>query len=65
MIEMLAVLTVMGVLTLTTIAGLRWILDKNEANGLVKEVMQQSSVIGMNKLRVKANGDVVYPYKNN
>lgn len=63
MIEMLAVLAMIAILTVGAIAGLTWALDKYQANEVLKEATAQATEL---KLRSRAylssDGEIQYAY---
>ena len=65
MIEMLGVLAIIGVLSVGTLGGIRYILDKNTANEVLKEALTQASEIKLRRRqKVHASGEVKYAYQS-
>ncbi len=62
MIELLAVLIVIGMLTVASLSGIRYILDKIKAGQIMNEALITASEL-QNRRYVKYDGDnVAYPY---
>ena len=61
MVEMLAVLGIIGVLSIGALNGIRYILDKNTANDILEEALTQASEIKLRRRqKVHASGEVKY-----
>ena len=63
MVEMLGVLAVIGVLSIGALSAIRYILDKNTANDIMKEALTQASEIKIRRRqKVHSSGEVKYAY---
>ena len=66
MLEMLGTLAIIGVLSIGAINGIRYVLDKNTANAIMKEALTQASEIKLRRRQKKdtSSGEIKYAYKS-
>ena len=65
MVEMLGTLAIMGMLTIGAVSGIRYVMDKNTANAIMKEALTQASEIKVRRRQnIDTDGKIRYAYKN-
>ena len=63
--EMLGTLAIIAILSIAAVSGIRYVLDKNTANAIMKEALTQASEIKLRrKKHTHTSGEIKYAYKS-
>lgn len=64
-VEMLSIIAVIGVLSISALSGLEYVLDKVKANAIMDEALEEAVVLrGRRNLPVTAGGEIKYAYQS-
>ena len=64
-VEMLCIIAVIGVLSISALSGLQYVLDKIKANAIMDEALEQAVFLrGRKNLPVTTGGEIKYAYQS-